>query len=201
MLGAEKTVGGFLPKQTMIYMSSSWKYFKKDCINNTVTCEICNLVLKYNKSTSVMHSHLKRHPLASSSEGKTDNYYSCSNVHKQLYQMAWKTRQQITGLLVNFIVKDIRPLAAVHREGFREMPNFFWTRLHWPVLCYTVGYSHASLWHSAREHWEGDERQECVANNMDIFHHGALHDFTYSGASWGWPAGDGQYLHFFRFIA
>ena len=25
--------------------------------------------------------------------------------------------------------------------------------------------------------------------------------FFYSGASWGWPAADGQYLNLFRFIA
>ena len=34
-----------------------------------------------------------------------------------------RARHQITGLLVHFPVKDIRPLAAEHGEGFRETPT------------------------------------------------------------------------------
>lgn len=39
--------------------------------------------------------------------------------------MTDKRRQQITKLLVNFIIKDVRPLGAVHGEGFRELMNYF----------------------------------------------------------------------------
>lgn len=37
--------------------------FSKDEAGKNVTCKICMSVLKYNKCTSVMHTHLKRHPL------------------------------------------------------------------------------------------------------------------------------------------
>ncbi len=36
-----------------------------------------------------------------------------------------KKKQQITDMLVNFIVKDMRPLAAVQGEGLKEILNFF----------------------------------------------------------------------------
>lgn len=158
MAASEKTAGGELLEQTRTYGSSVWKYFTKDEANNTVTCKICNSVLKYNKSTSVMHGHLKRHPLASSSEGKTDNppvQTSMSNFTKRP-ALTDKKRQQITGLLVNFIVKDIRPLAAVHGEGFREMLHFF-------EPGYTVP-SYATLWATITRQY--DTLRESIEKEM-----------------------------------
>jgi len=89
-------------------------------------------ILKYDKSTSVMHTHLKQHPQASSSEGKTDNptpVQTSMNTFTKRPAVTDKKRQQITGLLVNFIVKDVRTLAAVHGEGLREMlqPEGCWS--------------------------------------------------------------------------
>uniref|UniRef100_A0A096M601 BED-type domain-containing protein n=1 Tax=Poecilia formosa TaxID=48698 RepID=A0A096M601_POEFO len=97
--------------------STVWKYFTKDDSSGltTVTCKICKAVLKYNKSTTAMHSHLKRHPIRN---------LSVTSFMKRP-AVTGHRRQQITNLLVNFIVKDMRPLAAVHGEGFRDLLQFF----------------------------------------------------------------------------
>lgn len=116
------------------HTSPVWKYFTLDEENSTVTCTICKTILKYNKNTSVMHTHLKRHPLANLSEGSRQT--SMSSYTKN--PLTEKRKQQITGLLVNFIVKDVRPLAAVQGEGFKEILNFF-------EPGYTVP-SHATVW-------------------------------------------------------
>ena len=95
-------------------------------VATTVTCKICKSVLKYNKSTSAMHTHLKRHPLtlAGEEQSKSSRQQSISDFTK-CPAVTEKRRLQITNLLVNFIVKDIRPLAAVHGEGFRDLLHFF----------------------------------------------------------------------------
>ncbi len=45
-------------QQSSSDISSMWKYFSNDEAG-----KICKSVLKYNRSTSVMDIHLKRHPL------------------------------------------------------------------------------------------------------------------------------------------
>ncbi|KAI4808180.1 hypothetical protein KUCAC02_000246 [Chaenocephalus aceratus] len=49
-----------------------------------------------------------------------------------------KRRQQITDLLINFVVKDVRPLSALSEEGFRDIMTFFEPGYKIP--------SHATLW-------------------------------------------------------
>ncbi|KAI4794605.1 hypothetical protein KUCAC02_017011 [Chaenocephalus aceratus] len=49
-----------------------------------------------------------------------------------------KRRQQITDLLINFVVKDVRPLSALSGEGFRDIRKFFEPGYKIP--------SHATLW-------------------------------------------------------
>ncbi|KAF3854296.1 hypothetical protein F7725_022351 [Dissostichus mawsoni] len=49
-----------------------------------------------------------------------------------------KRRQQITDLLINFVVKDVRPLSALSGEGFRDIMKFFEPGYKIP--------SHATLW-------------------------------------------------------
>ncbi|KAJ3580978.1 hypothetical protein NHX12_006608 [Muraenolepis orangiensis] len=49
-----------------------------------------------------------------------------------------KRRQWITDLLINFVVKDVRPLSALSGEGFRDIMDFFEPGYKIP--------SHATLW-------------------------------------------------------
>ena len=71
-----------------------------------------------------MHTHLKKHPLMLAKVRPESSWQqSISDFTKRA--AITEKRQQITNLLVNFIVKDIRLLAAVHGEGFREMLKFF----------------------------------------------------------------------------
>ncbi|KAI4817482.1 hypothetical protein KUCAC02_010879 [Chaenocephalus aceratus] len=49
-----------------------------------------------------------------------------------------KRRQQITDLLINFVVKDVRPLSALSGEGFRDIMKFFEPGYKIP--------SHSTLW-------------------------------------------------------
>lgn len=129
--------------------SSVWKYFSKDETTSTVTCKICKSVLKYNKSTSAMHTHLKRHPLTVAKErpksSQQQQQQSISDFAK-CPAITEKRRQQITNLLVNFVVKDIRPLAAVHGEGFREMLKFFEPSYEVP--------SYSTLWSTIKHQYD-----------------------------------------------
>lgn len=110
-------------KQGSTTSSSVWKYFSKDETGTQVTCNLCKKTLKYNKSTSALHTHLKKHPVMLAAE-KACSQQSINSFTKRT-TLPDKRRQQITKLLVNFIVKDVRPLGAVHGKGFRELVNFF----------------------------------------------------------------------------
>ncbi len=112
-------------QQSSSGISSVWKYFSKDEAGKNVTCKICKSVLKYNKSTSVMHTHLKRHPLTLGEEQRKSSTQQSIKDFTKHPTVTNTRRKQITNLLVNFIVKDIRPLAAVHGEDFREILRFF----------------------------------------------------------------------------
>ena len=96
-----------------------------------------------------MHSNLKRHPLASSSEGKTSIY----NFTK------WPAlTDDRTGLLVNFIVIKTSDLWLQYTgKALEKCWFFFWSRLHCPILCYTVGY-HA-ITHHYDTQWENIEKE------------------------------------------
>ena len=116
-------VGELLAQQTQTYTSSVFKYLKKDYINSIVPWKICNSGSKVQQKYN-----LEQHPLGTSTnEGKTDNHTPVQSILFNIFtkrpDLIDRKRQQITGLLVNFIVKDIRPLAVVRREGFREMPT------------------------------------------------------------------------------
>lgn len=103
--------------------SSVWKYFTKDETGTQVTCSLCKSTLKYNKSTSALHTHLKKHPLMLA-EKHSSQQQTISSFTKRT-TLTDKRRQEITKLIVKFIVKDVRPLSAVRGEGFRELLNFF----------------------------------------------------------------------------
>ncbi|KAI4795521.1 hypothetical protein KUCAC02_031359 [Chaenocephalus aceratus] len=62
-----------------------------------------------------------------------------------------KRRQQITDLLINFVVKDVRPLSALSGEGFRDIMKFFEPGYKIPVTCYTLEQHHASVQHCESE--------------------------------------------------
>nr|XP_055027769.1 zinc finger BED domain-containing protein 4-like [Misgurnus anguillicaudatus] len=86
-----------------------------------------------------MHNHLRmKHPTtkATVSETHTKKQTSIGEFCKR--PITERRRQVITDLLVDFIVKDIRPLSAVSGEGFRGIINFF-------EPSYTVP-SNATLW-------------------------------------------------------
>lgn len=131
-------------QKTSSSASCVWKYFTKDETGTTVTCKICKSVLQYK---SVMHIHLKMHPLMIAEEkSKFPRQQSVSGFTKcpailcktSPFFQTEKRRLKITNLLVNFIVKDIRPLAAVHGEIFRELSTaLFLTLLHCPILQHT----------------------------------------------------------------
>ena len=120
---------------TCLQVSTVWKYFTKT--DKTVSCDICKATLKYHGNTTTMHKNLKLHPVQAS--------YSSSDVsrekHQQqttmtdfsTHQISDQSKRKITGLLLNFIVKDMRPLAAVSGIGFKDIMHFFRARLRYPV--------------------------------------------------------------------
>ncbi|KAJ8364707.1 hypothetical protein SKAU_G00135380 [Synaphobranchus kaupii] len=143
---AEDVVRQKAPAKHARHSSFVWKYFTEDNTNSTVECQLCMTILKYNKNTSAMLNHLKmKHPLstastssnASTNEQRTTQRQTSINDFSKR-PVTDKRRQQITDLLVNFVVKDIRPLSALSGGGFRDIINFF-------EPGYTIP-SHATLW-------------------------------------------------------
>lgn len=71
-------------------------------------------------------------------------------------QISDQRKRKITGLLVNFIVKDMRPLAAVSGNGFKDIIHFF-----------EPGYiipSHRTLWNNITHQY--DELRVQLATEM-----------------------------------
>ncbi len=112
--------------------STVWKYFTR--ADKTVSCSICKATLKNHNSSSAMNNHLKLHPLmASDGSGyvSEEKRQQCDQSRQTTIGVFSKRpindhrKRKITGLLVNFIVKDIRPPAAVSGDGFRDIMHFF----------------------------------------------------------------------------
>lgn len=89
-----------------------------------------------------MSNHLaSKHPLPKDSGAVTEKQTAQRQTTIGDYSQrpfTEKRRQKITELLVNFVVKDVRPVAALSGEGFREIIKFF-------EPSYTVP-SHATVW-------------------------------------------------------
>ena len=121
-----------------------WKHFKQD--GGLVICKICDAKLRYHGSTTTMRAHLGTHPSGSgSSSASAGRSGGASRKQRQTTfaeyakrPMTNSRRKQITNLLVNFIVKDTRPLSAVSGRGFKAIIRFFEPDYVFP--------SHATLW-------------------------------------------------------
>uniref|UniRef100_A0A3B4VA39 BED-type domain-containing protein n=1 Tax=Seriola dumerili TaxID=41447 RepID=A0A3B4VA39_SERDU len=142
--------------------SKVWKYFTK--ADKTVSCNICKATLKYHQSTSAMHNHLKLHPLmvtANSSKNEERRQQSEQSRQTTIGEFSKRPitdhrKREITGLLVNFIVQDMRPLAAVSGNGFRDIIHFF-------ELGYVIP-SHTTLWKTITHQY--DELRAQLASDI-----------------------------------
>ena len=111
-----------------------WKYFTENVDTSTVTCKLCQAVLKYNSNTSAMDNHLRmKHPLPTATVHGNDASHASTaasssrqttiDFSKRL--MTDNRRRKITDLLVNFVVKDVRPISTLSGEGFKDIIQYF----------------------------------------------------------------------------
>ena len=99
--------------------SDVWKYFRKeDSSPNSVLCTICERSFSYRGGTTNLRDHLERQhssiyrPKPTSSKQATlVGIQRCSE----------RRSKEVTQRILNFIIKDIRPIAVVEGEGFMEM--------------------------------------------------------------------------------
>ena len=122
-----------------------WEYFTLDADGKTVECKLCKRKLKYNSNTSIMSNHLAgKHPVPKPVDSSAATAAAATAPRQtRIGEYAQRPfteqrRKKITELVVNFVVKDCRPIAAVSGEGFREVVNFL--EPNYTIPC------HATVW-------------------------------------------------------
>ena len=157
------------PARKRARRSAVWQYFTEDEANHTVVCKLCKVSLKYNNNTSAMQLHLDgKHPQPTPSKASSTTAAAGSSntpaANKQTSMGSYthrplteQRRKKITELLVNFIIKDVRPIAAVHGEGFMELIKFF--EPNYTIPC------HKTIWKTINKQY--DTVRETITQEME----------------------------------
>jgi hypothetical protein len=102
------------------YHSKIWEYFERiseeegDNINNYITCNLCQLRLSANNSTTTLERHLR-------SKHKTDyDKYKSNSETKQLGYWNTELLQEKHKLFINWIITDQQPFTVVENKNFRK---------------------------------------------------------------------------------
>ncbi len=103
--------------------SDVWKYFSK-LDNKTVKCGLCTKEFAYHGTTTNLRNHLQRsHP-----DKYKQDAQDLGPRQSQLISISKKCSKSradtINQLLVNIVVKDIRPLCIVEDEGVRDLLQY-----------------------------------------------------------------------------
>uniref|UniRef100_S4RUE7 BED-type domain-containing protein n=1 Tax=Petromyzon marinus TaxID=7757 RepID=S4RUE7_PETMA len=143
--------------------SKCWDYFTMMEGRKQVQCKTCLLTLTYHKSTTMMNKHLNRkHPnMLPLEDGHRDT--TDVRIKKEIKLTIPKVRRRrcaqdrarsITGLLLQVIVKDLRPLDLVNGVAFREFLSFL-----------EPGYSVPSVVYFEKmlEEKYNEVKQQCIA--------------------------------------
>lgn len=101
--------------------SDVWKYFSK-LDGKTVKCDLCTKELAFHGTTTNLRNHLLRsHP----DQYKRDDQDGGGPRQSKLIGISKKCSKaradKINQLLVNVVVKDIRPLRIVEDKGLRDL--------------------------------------------------------------------------------
>lgn len=102
------------------YHSKIWEYFERlsegeeDNIKNYIICNLCQLHLSANNSTTTLKRHLK-------AKHKADYDTYKSNVEvKQLGFWATELQQEKHKLFINWVITDQQPFTVVENKNFRK---------------------------------------------------------------------------------
>ena len=109
--------------------SDVWKTFgfkvdSSGVITNTkkVTCCNCSLSIAYSGNTTNLKSHLQQCTKGpSKSETSTISSFFTSSKSKLSHNS--KRHKELTTDLLNFVVRDVRPLNLIEGKGFRAFMN------------------------------------------------------------------------------
>ena len=99
--------------------SDVWKFYTQEA-TNSVVCKLCERKFAYHGGTSNLRDHLERlhSQVYKSSSKQTD---SKQTTIIGLQRCTERRAKAVSDMILNMIIKDIRPIAIVEGEGFQEM--------------------------------------------------------------------------------
>ena len=94
--------------------SDVWKFYTQEA-TNSVVCKLCERKFAYHGGTSNLRDHSQVYkPSAKQTDSKQTTIIG-------LQRCTERRAKVVSDMILNMIIKDIRPIAIVEGEGFQEM--------------------------------------------------------------------------------
>ena len=113
--------------------SKAWKYFGfqisegKTVDEKKVMCTLCDVKITYRGNTTNLQQHLRIHhfkeyeALMGGSTSRQMTLEEATDASRTIHKTSAKRCQEINRAVATFIARDMRPIAAIEGEGFKQL--------------------------------------------------------------------------------